>query len=183
MDPDLFTKICDKAKKASGARKPAVEDVEDDKYASIRQDPAFLARASLRAKISGRGIKKEILASGDCEPAQPESGEVYVTTHADEVESDDGSGGNGNGGEVMVYEMTGDADEAELNEPGSGDEELQFATEERDPNAQASDSDEPGSGDEELQEERDPHASDFGGDLTELEDEEYYAHTEEGSQA
>lgn len=60
MDSDLFTKICDRAKKASGARKPACdpEDVED-KYASIRLDPAFIARASLRSIISGRIRKTE----------------------------------------------------------------------------------------------------------------------------
>lgn len=34
-DPNLFTKICNKAKQASGARKPAGEVIED-KFATIR---------------------------------------------------------------------------------------------------------------------------------------------------
>lgn len=66
IDRDLFKKICDKAKKASSARKPAVEAVED-KFSSVRLDPIFLARASLRDKISGRAIRKETLSSGNCE--------------------------------------------------------------------------------------------------------------------
>jgi hypothetical protein len=91
MDPDLFTKICDKAKKASNARKPTVDsEVVEDKFSSMRLDPTFLARASLRAKISGRAIHKETLSSGsskclkleetasgdDCQDLGGENGEI-----------------------------------------------------------------------------------------------------------
>ena len=82
MDPNLFMKICDKARQASGARKP-VSKVVEDKFSSMRLDPAFLARASLRNKISGRAIRKET-----CEESKnSENNEFY-------------------------YEMNGGADEA-----------------------------------------------------------------------
>lgn len=77
LDPNLFKKICEKAKKANGARKPAGGDHEvEDKFASIQSDPAFLARTSLRAKMSGRVIFKT---------ENGENGKLYKIDNADEA--------------------------------------------------------------------------------------------------
>ena len=79
LDPNLFKKICEKAKKANGARKPAGGDHEvEDKFASIRSDPAFLARTSLRAKMSGRVIFKT-------ENGENSNGKLYKIDNADEA--------------------------------------------------------------------------------------------------
>ena len=78
LDPNLIKKICKKAKKANGAQKPAGGDHEvKDKFASIWSDPAFLARTSLRAKMSGRVIffKTE----------NGKNGKLYKIDNADEV--------------------------------------------------------------------------------------------------
>jgi hypothetical protein len=92
LNPDLFTRICDKAKKAlgSGARKPAVK--VEDKFASIRLDPAFLARASLRAKISSRAICK----NAEDQPEDESDDEQLVDLSANEGrDASDGNAGHG----------------------------------------------------------------------------------------
>lgn len=98
LDPNLFKRICENAKKASGARKPAGGDREiEDKFASIRSDPAFLARTSLRAKISGRAIFKTentpVKSSREDEFKVGDGGEPEVVAGAsggDEPEVKDG---------------------------------------------------------------------------------------------
>ena len=89
-DPNIFTKICEKAKKASGARKPV--EVVEDKFASMRSDPAFLARASLRARISGRAIPsrnlKETCNADEANDGGDEDDEVKGEDHEAGEESD-----------------------------------------------------------------------------------------------
>ena len=85
-DPNIFTKICNKAKKASGARKPV--EVVEDKFASMRSDPAFLARA----RISGRAIPsrnlKETCNADEANNSGDEDDEVKGEDHEVGEESD-----------------------------------------------------------------------------------------------
>ena len=77
LDPNLIKKICKKAKKANGTQKPAGGDHEvEDKFASIRSDPAFLARTSVQAKMSGRVIFKT---------KNGENGKLYKIDNTDEA--------------------------------------------------------------------------------------------------
>ena len=89
-DPNIFTKICEKAKKASGARKPV--EVVEDKFASMRSDSAFLARASLCARISGRAILsrnlKETCNADEANDSGDEDDEVKGEDHEAGEESD-----------------------------------------------------------------------------------------------
>jgi hypothetical protein len=160
-DPNLFTKICDKAKKASGARKPAGEVVED-KFASMRLDPAFLARASLRAKIiSGRAIRKETFNADEANDGGDEDEEVMGEDHEAREE------------EAREEE----AREEEAREPEADEDHEPEAAE----NGYDTDHSQHASG-EDL---------DFKGNLkptgseleSQQEDEENYAPTEDGSQA
>jgi hypothetical protein len=84
IDPNLFKNICDKAQKASSTRKPV--EIINDKYSSIRSDPAFLARASLRARILGRAIGNDWQRSDG-----EETGEDLRLGRADEVPADGGN--------------------------------------------------------------------------------------------
>jgi hypothetical protein len=120
IDPDLFTKICDKAKKASGARKPAddSEDVED-KYASIRLDPAFIARASLRAMISGRAVHKT---------EDGENGEVHKMDRDGDADE-----ALGNGGRDESEEVGGNESEVAGHHGGLGDEPEEVASDDNKP--------------------------------------------------
>lgn len=170
-DPNLFTKICNKAKQASSAQKPAGEVVED-KFATIRSNPAFLARASLRTKILGRTIHK--VTSGNCE----------------------------NGGNGEVYKMNGDTDEANCGEEPKevmDDENAGYEASDDEDNDDMSGEDQDKGGEEQLATEYSEGKGDdsveysgdsevFGCELTELEeepegDEVGYFLTEEGSQA
>lgn len=189
MDPNLFTKICDQAKKASGARKPAVSVVED-KFASIRLDPAFLARASLRAKISSRAIvRKETLSLGNCEETgdncmDPEGendeadGDFYVGDKdaGDNCKDPEGENREADG------DYVGDENAGKEDQDESGDDNLALLDTER-LSRDASDDNEFVTG---------RGGVDFEGDQTEIEeedeeeyrdDEEDYAQTEDGSQA
>ena len=177
LDPDLFTKICNKARQASGAQKPASEVVED-KFASMRLEPAFLARASLHAKISGRAIRK---------PETPSNFEVINETCQ--------TGETENGENGKVYKMNDDADEANggENEPEEvmdGKNAGCEASANKDNDASREDQDE--SGEEQLVD--DGYVGyggmDFEGDLSQLtaldsgdEEELEYALTEDSSQA
>jgi hypothetical protein len=162
-DPSLFMKICDKAKQASGARKPAGE-VVDDKFASMRLDPAFLSRASLRAKISGRAIHtlKATSSSGIC-------------ANGDDSDGDDGDdGGDEREDEREEVEEVMDGENAGCEATGTGS-----ANEDNDNGGGAS-------GDVRV---TDHSGGDFEGELTDLVSEEglgdegEYALTEDGSQA
>ena len=122
IDPDLFAKICDKAKQASGARIPTSK--VDDKFVTIRLDPAFLARASLRAKISSRRIHKET-SSGNCNADEAnDGGDEYKKVIDDEAsanEDNDDHGGLGNASD----HSGGDSDLDELTELEDLEEDLE----------------------------------------------------------
>ena len=177
MDPDLFMKICDKAKQASGAQKPTSE-VAEDKFASMRLDPAFLVRASLRAKISGRAIHKET------------SGNETRQTGEDCEESE-----NGKNGEVYNNADEANGSENEPEEVMDGENADCEASANEDHNSDGNNNDQDESGEDQLAMEEgrvDDNGYvkgysgilDFESDLSQLgEDEEDYALTEDGSQA
>jgi hypothetical protein len=58
-EPNSIGTICDQAREIGGGRKPAQSLAEDDKYASLKTDPEFMARALLfkkGKKTNGRDI-------------------------------------------------------------------------------------------------------------------------------